>query len=221
MSPHEICAYAAGLAFLTMPAALLYHSLKIWRRGTGPKIEDRLLYAHLRRWQCWALFGSATLVVEPFWGMMFLASRFIGSFAIELVLIQKEIPTPSMRLVVDRLSQKLLPLVILCTVIALLPFRSTVAQIAYVTMWVLFAYSAYATICQITVMKRNGTFGMLKVFQWCYLFNNVVHVLAGLTIPNPLYQLLIVSVYGLATVLQALLVVRMTDGNRRYRLSES
>lgn len=213
-----LAVFGACIYMVTM-YSLLSNIIKIWKRGQQPpRIGWLILLCTYGRFAGWVLLGACVLDSEPVIAWMLISTRGVGTLLLSFAMLQKVKARPGLGLITRRLIPGMGVLVIATVGLS----KDTVGNFCELPLTILvgasfLVYSFLALPSQIAMVKRNGTFGMLRIFQYGMLLNFVASFALGFFSADKGLKMLMVGAYGFSAILQAYFVYLLEQGRRSYR----
>lgn len=219
-----ILAGLCGIAFLGVWAGLATQIVKIARRGGRPPGFHPFLQAlHGGRFAGWAWTGAAAFSSDPITAWLLLATRVPVVGLVAVTFLQRTAPRPSWRKIVVAAGGAIVGVAGIAWAIA-----KGMAAAPDATANVELALSAFVLVCfavqllwalpQQILAARRQPLGNLRWFQLALLVSYGTTLLYAFSVRAEWIQSIMIGVYGLAFVEQAVLVVLIERGMRARAL---
>ena len=173
--------------------------------------------AHVGRFAGWALLGAATWHVDPWTGVMLVATRVPAVALVLVTFLQRRVLRPSPGAVAAWLAPTFLPVLGLCAALAWVAPPPAVVRALQVFVAACFAVLVFYALPGQIAQAARQPLGNLRWFQLALLLNYGWMTVYSVWVRQEGVELLMRSAYLVVFVEQALLVWLIERGVRAHR----
>jgi hypothetical protein len=219
-------ALLCGATFLLAPLGLVFQIKKIWQRGTPPTSVNRFpLLAHIARFSSWGMLGAISLDSDPAIGWMFIVTRIPAATLAAFSLLQITEPRPRVSSICWKIVFPIVGLLCVCGLCAAIPAGEVRATIS-ISLKTIVAISFISLTLilvprKILYILKHGSFGMLRLFELGILPNFLLTFVLGFMAKDRSLGVLMIACYGLAIIMQVVLVVLLERGRILFRREQT